>query len=333
MIFLSGLVIFLTIYNVKISRWLQRDEWFLYWLTLLFSRQWLAANKWLLFLLAVVFPVLLLATLMGLVVFFLSENWLFFIYVPILLYSLGRGNLAEDVAHYQALSQRGDTVAAAHWVDNMGYGIDVEGQVLEVDDWQKLHTQALDVISYRAVERLFAVVFWFFIVPGVGAFLYRLSVLYHHQQLLVQQQSQQPPLMQQQQLLRQADALSVIKPWLWLLEWPVVRALGLTLALVGNFDSCYLVLKKLLCQFSISTVTFISASLRGALGMTPMLSEDTSAPLASDEVNELPSLAPPIISGINTEPDSYGLIAAGMTLFSRTLLLWLCIIALVVLAL
>jgi AmpE protein len=110
--------------------------------------------------------------------------------------------------------------------------------------------------------------------------------------------------------------------WLWLLEWPGVRILALSWALVGNFDSCYSVLRRDLFDKTLSSMALLSRSLRGALGMTPAVSAEMKDQhlIAVDVV----PLAAPIISGINTEPDSFGLINASLSLFSRALLLWIC---------
>lgn len=315
MIFLSGLVVLALAFGLGIGCALQRDEWFLRWVGVLRSWQWVAGNEWLSLVLSVFLPVLVLSGLLLSIAYLLSSNWLFFIYVPVLFYSLGRGDLRTDVAHYLALTQRGDTVAASHWVDKMSGGAELDDHGVDVDDWQKLHTQALDVISYRGYERLFAVIFWFFVLPGVGALLYRLTVIYQHQ------------------LIASADSGTLAKRWLWLLEWPGARALGLTWALVGNFDSCYSILKNNFLDLSHSSMDFLSSSLRGALGMTPMSDERGNELQGANQVDDSSTLAPPVISGINTEPDSYGLISAGLALFSRALLLWLCVIALVTLAL
>lgn len=315
MIFLGGLVVLALAFGLGMGRALQRDEWFLHWVGLLRSWQWVADNELFSLVLSVVLPALALSGLMFSIAYFFSGNWLFFIYVPILFYSLGRGDLRADVAHYLALTQRGDNVAASHWVDEMGGDTELEHHGVDVDDWQKLHTQALEVISYRGYERLFAVIFWFFVLPGVGAFLYRLTIIYR------------------QQSAANSSSRVLVKRWLWLLEWPGARALGLTWALVGNFDSCYSVLKHNFLDFSRSSMDFLSCSLRGALGMTPMLDERDNELQGADQVDDLSPLVPPVINGINTEPDSYGLISAGLALFSRALLLWLCVIALVTLAL
>jgi hypothetical protein len=96
---------------------------------------------------------------------------------------------------------------------------------------------------------------------------------------------------------------------------------------VGNFDSCYTVIKNDIFDKTLSTLALLSRSLRGALGMTPAV--DTNPDLPSVVVPGTESLSAPVISGINTEPDLLGLISASLSLFSRSLLLWMCVMALV----
>src|SRR5690606_30992905 len=153
----------------------------------------------------------------------------------------------------------------------------------DVDDWQKLHAQALEVISYRNFERLFGVLFLFFILGAVGALSYRLTVLY------VEQLS--------------ANKLDnrLARRLLWLLEWPGARVLGLSWALVGNFDSCYRVWKDDANDVALSTMTVLSRSLRGALGMTPAV--DAAPGIINPQQSADIALTPPIINGITTEPD------------------------------
>lgn len=290
---------------------LQRDTWYRSWVALLQRQSLIAVAPLLSLILTVGVPVLTLALVCYLITYFWSGSWLFFIYVPVLFYSLGRGNLSNDVNYYLAISQRGDNVSASHWVDSLRGNAEADTINADVDDWQKLHSQALDVISYRSFERLFAVLFWFFILGAAGALLYRLSVIYREHS--------------------DPSNVNVAKRWLWLMEWPAVRALGLSWALVGNFDSCFALLKRDLLDFSRSSMTLLSRSLRGALGMTPaVMHQISSAAQSTHQPMQLP-LSAPIISGITTEPDSLGLIRASLALFPRALLLWVCVIALITL--
>lgn len=308
MIFLSSLVALGLVLWWGVGARLQQDQWFWRWLGVFQAQQLAIRFPSVALFLAVIFPGILLALLVFAVVYFFSGMWLFLIYVPVLMYSLGRGKLREEVNDYLSVSARGDNVTASRWVDQLRGNAANADLSTDVDDWQKLHTQALEVISYRSFERLFAVLFWFFILGAVGALIYRLSVIY----------------------AEQTNVNSKVRlRWLWLLEWPAVRMLGLSWALVGNFDSCYNVLKRHIFDKQLSSMALLSRSLRGALGMTPAVDAEPqdNLLLASDVV----PLTAPVINGINTEPDSFGLINASLSLFSRALLLWICTVAIITL--
>src|SRR5690606_4127709 len=109
------------------------------------------------------------------------------------------------------------------------------------------------------------------------------------------------------------------------------RALGLSWALVGNFDSCFAMLKRDFLNFSASSMSVLSRCLRGALGMTPAVLGDVNLPEPRGSAVLLPPLSAPTISGVSTEPDSLGLITASLALIPRALLLWVCVVALVTL--
>lgn len=288
------------------SHW---HNWFECWVRWLHGRPLIFSRPVLSLVLAVCTPLLLLVGLCYLIIYFLSVNWLFFVYSVVLFYCLGRSNLSGEVHEYIAISQRGDNVAASRWVDLQREAVETNN--VEADDWQKLHGQALDIISYRSFERLFAVLFWFFILGPIGALTYRLSVLYLD--------------------LAKDVHKNLAARWLWLLEWPGVRALGLSWALVGNFDSCIVLLKHDFLDFSKSSLALLSRSARGALGMTPATA--LADPLPKSPASEVHTslLSAPIISGINTEPDSLGLVSSSLALIPRALLLWICVAALITL--
>lgn len=307
MIFLSTLIVLLLL-RWGVGSALQRDGWFTRWVDFLHSRSFVRTLPLPKLVLGIGVPVVAVVLLSVLVTYFLSSNWLLLLYVPVLIYSLGRGNLTAEVDTYMEISQRGDTVAASRWVDNLRGHAEADIYNAEVDDWQKLHTQTLAVLSYRSLERLFAVLFWFFILGAAGALLYRLTVLY----------GDRTASLPEGRLARRG---------LWLLEWPVVRAVSLSWALVGNFDSCFNVLRRDVVDFSLSSMTALSRSLRGALGMTPAVAIATLPAVEQPEDGQ--ELSAPVISGINTEPNSLGLVKASLPIFSRTLLLWVCVVAVI----
>lgn len=311
MIFLSLLVVLMLVQWWGSGAPLQHDRWFLSWLDWLQSRRLIRAISGAHLVLGILLPCIVLGLLIELVVDVLSPNWLFFIYVPVLLYSLGRGNFSAEVNAYISASERGDNVVATRLSDNMRGGAESAGEAPELESWPELHRQTLRIIGYRGFERMFAVLFWFFILGAVGAFMYRLSVIYRERTSV------------------DADRKLVVK-WLWLLEWPAVRLMGLTWAMVGNFESCYRCWQNRLLDIKRSSMSFLNTSLRGALGVDDLLNDPDPGASEFSATQNGPAAGQQEIAA--REPGySLSLIKASVPLFSRSLLMWVCVIALVTL--
>lgn len=90
---------------------------------------------------------------------------------------------------------------------------------------------------------------------------------------------------------------------LWLMEWPAVRVLGLSFALSGNFVGCFNHWREELLGYRRSTACVLETAIHGALNVnsTDVTQEDITE-------KELEALLP---------------------LLSRTMILWLCILAIV----
>lgn len=254
---------------------LQRDEWFIRY------RAWLAQKNLLAhpaaqLLAAVLGPVLLLWALTWAIDQWFSSIWLLLVATLTLLYSFGRGDFSAQVDAYIEASAREDSVSAAHWLAKLQGNYP---DAVPPEDWPSLHSQALRAIAYRGFERMFAVIFWFFILGPAGALLYRLSLL-----------------------CRERQPSALLERWLWLLEWPVVRLMGLTWAMAGNFDSCFFRCQRGLLNIQEPSASLLDDQFRGALGLS--------------EAEEEVCLAS---------------IRAAQPLFSRSLLLWACFLALVTL--
>lgn len=344
MIFLSLIVVLLLVQWWGSGAPLQRDGWFIRWQESLASIKAFRATPALHLILTLLVPTLALALLVAAIQMALSANWLFFIYVPVLLYSLGRGNFSAEVKAYIAASERGDTVVASRLAEELRGGAEPENSSANVENWPMLHGETLRVISYRGFERMFAVLFWFFIVGAVGALLYRLSVIYRERETVATPQGR------------------LAARWLWLMEWPAVRMMGLTWALVGNFETCYRCWQARLLDVKHSSMSLLNNSLRGALGIDdPVLGNceatgesasftgesTTGGSTASRATNSgstnsgsTTSASTINESTINTSTStpneltcSLSLIKNSLPLFSRSLLLWVCVIALITLLL
>jgi AmpE protein len=331
MIFLSLIAVLGIMYWSPASAGiLQRDAWFIWLLNRARALPAAASFPLLPMILVFIIPLLLVMVCIWAIVHFLSANFLFFLYVPVLLYSLGRGNFLADVNNYIAIANRGDSVAASKWIDDLcghaanNISISAEG------DWKSLHTQALKVISYRGFERAFAVLFWFVIAGAVGALLYRLSAIYR------------------EQTTPNSNEALLADKWLWLIEFPAVRLMGLTWAFVGNFDSCPL--RDSLLDSENSSMTILNNSLRGALGaptdlyVKPVVIVDVEATPAevaeaaeelAEAEHEAEENAQEIIEdlvGITLSPQaepaySFALVKSSVPLYSRSLLFWVGAIA------
>lgn len=322
--FLSLVVVLGVIYWLGTARFIHFDGWFSWLVKRLQKVTSFAGAPVLPMVTALLLPMMLLVIVILLVKGFISpQYWEFIVGVPVLLYSLGRGNFMQQVKDYIAASIRGDNVVASKLIDELRGNAESDEKNNDVDTWQSLHTQALQVMSYRGFEHTFAVLFWFFIAGPVGALLYRLSALYR-----------------EISLADSGDTRLVAK-WLWLLEYPAVRLMGITWALVGNFDTCPL--RNSLLDTESSSMTILNTCLRGALGAatecaTPAQPQSEQVADENTEVKEsevLDEEAQDIIEDLtgavittHTEPAySFALVKASLPLYSRALLFWVCAIA------
>jgi AmpE protein len=335
MIFLSLIAVLAIMYwSSTTAALFQRDGWFIWLLNRLRSLPAVSSFPLLPMILALALPLLAMVLCIWAIVFFLSANFLFFLYVPVLLYSLGRGDFLADVNNYIDTASRGDSVAASKWIDDLCGRATNDIGAGTTYDWKGLHTQALKVISYRGFERTFAVLFWFVIAgainaSAVGALLYRLSVIYR------------------EQTIPNSNEALLADKWLWLIEYPSVRLMGLTWAFVGNFDSCPI--RDSLADTENSSMAILNNSLRGALGAPTDLyasreqsvgvmttqEEEVSAEELTEAEQEADENAQEVIEdlvGITLSPHaepaySFALVKSSVPLYSRSLLFWVGAIA------
>jgi AmpE protein len=315
MIFLSLVAVLAIVYWLGSASILQYDGWFKWLINRLQKIPGASAAPALPLILALLIPLVVLVLAFLLVHQLAGKQWLFFLYVPVLLYSLGRGNILMDAQEYIALASRGDSVAAAQLLDRLRSSDPVAG----VSDWRGLHTEALKVFAYRGFERMFAVLFWFFIAGPFGALIYRLSVLCRDFSTAG------------------SDAAAIATKWLWLLELPAVRLMGVTWAFVGNFETCPL-RKNLLDMHSPSDYV-LNECLRGALGASTDCSAAAMAQMEPEEKVEMQEemeeetqdiiedLTGDVITTHSEPAYSFALVKSSLPLYSRSLLFWICAIA------
>lgn len=222
----------------------QRDAWF-EWLSAKIETATMPAMAQLLLL--TVLPASLLLIACVLISFYSSDIVLLAINIPVLLYALGRGRLANMVDDFKQAWEAQDHDKACQAMDALR--VDGVASCNGPDQWEAMHEVSFRAISYRGFERIFAVLFWFAVLGAAGALLYRLIAL------TARSPEREEPL--------RALAMRL----LWLLEWPAVRIYYLSVALAGNFVACVERWKILGFCVKSPTPVVVEAFNRGALGM------------------------------------------------------------------
>ncbi len=243
--FMSLILALLVVYQWRAAGAVQQDAMF---------ERWRAGCQQALAILPVgvqwAFVVLLPALLVGIAIEALS-GWLWggvslLLSVGVLLYSLGRGELSEQVEQYLSSWQDADWQGSWHHAQAF-----VSQEALnETVDPVQLHDYACRAMVYQGFERLFAVVFWFMILGPAGALFYRLASL----QARALQASEEP--LHQQML--------------YLLEWLPARVLAFTFALAGNFNTSLQALETGWLDMTQSISTFLGNAMGGALQWKPL---------------------------------------------------------------
>lgn len=245
---------------------LQKDAWYRGWTIRLGAQRWLKVAPHGRLLFSLLLPVLLVALLLVA----LDDHWFglpqFILSLCIFLYSLGRGDLEEQVEGYQNDLKRDDLQAAYHDAADFNPA----RQEGEAENWGQLHNEALGAISYRYFERYFAVMFWFMLAGAPGAILYRLSVLHSDMSL------------------DDVTDKSTTERWLQLMEWLPARLIGISLAFVGNFTACLERLRGTLFSMSDSTVEVVASYVSAALQSGSV--EADSPPVRETEISEIRAL-------------------------------------------
>ena len=244
----------------------QRDEWYWRWLTTLKGQDSLANNPIATLAVAIGVPVLMVLLALGILMSI--SYWLLLpVSVLLLLYSFGRGPFEDPLEFY----------TSAHVCDNWNLGVQqaaelgVNVSAVVEGDWPRLHELVLRAAVYRGFERRFATIFWFLILGPLGAIISRLCWLYKRGD----EQLDETP---SDQATR----------WLWLLEWPAVRVLGISFAVTGNFVGCFQRWRDCFFCRSRSATDVLIQAVGGALSMdeTAVAAE----PVGRRELSALESL-------------------------------------------
>lgn len=157
----------------------------------------------------------------------------------VLLYSFGRGEFTRHVSAYIVAMAKQDWIQAKHAANSL----DCHCDALQENAWSQLNQRFLKQCNYVGFERFFAVVFWFVLVGPVGAFAYRFTTLWlthadkNAENSRYTKTNNNDPLSPDTPKM-QLEKNNHVRHWLWLIEWPAVRLLGLSYAITGNFSSC-----------------------------------------------------------------------------------------------
>lgn len=145
---------------------LHKDQWFYKLVSILGRQRYLVGVSGGVLFFILVIPLLALALALELVHWILPTGGELIILVPVLLYSLGRGDFADQVGEYLAAWRHRDS---AHACNVLAVMRDSENELEKIVDWGQLHQRALKIFAYCGFERLFAVLFWFLLLgPGGG---------------------------------------------------------------------------------------------------------------------------------------------------------------------
>lgn len=310
--FLIVLVAIVVLESYGQLTFIQRDAWVQTWHRKLSELSMLQNSALFKLIAFVLVPVIVLYLIIlqlgnsgyGLLVFILE--------LGVLLFSFGRGDISAQIELLESDIERNDLQAAYH--DAAVFNIAHRSSSAENSG--DLYQELVAALPYRIFERRFAPVFWFFVLGAPAALAYRLLALHGDmalgEKMSADDQSETDAaaesLLDSQPDL-QEDCSQKANTALWLLEWVPVRFLALTLGLVGSFAHATAPLKELILCSRTSTTDLLRRCMTGALG-------DIQRPVAdSDAEGSTAGLA---------------LIGEMVALFTRAMMGWLVVIALLV---
>jgi len=303
---------------------LQRDRWYAVY------RSWIAARiggipRQAVLIIVPVIGVLLLQRAVSGRLFGLAELALF---VLVLLYALGRGNLAAALTDYLQRWSRGDFQAAFQQLSTESASHLPEHDV--VAHPQGLHELARRRLYYRHFERLFAVLFWFVALGPAGALAYRIAVLENEASRRDAGLPAEPAsaavvepvgaAVDDAPVQAAMDAAPEGRPaatpavsgngtLLHWIEWLPARLAGISFALVGDFDACLYAWQRVIGEARTATEEVLERCGNAALAFAAPAAEEGTDALIARGSRELQA-----IENLN----------------SRALLVWLVIIAFLV---
>ena len=214
--------------------------------------------------------------------------------IIVLFYAWGPRDLDVDVEAIAAADDaQGRRAAAARlWPDDRTPSLDGPSLV--------------EAVFRNALRRWFGVLFWFLLLGPFGALLYRLAVL-----SVEGEAARALP----------AETASGARTLLAVLEWPVAQLMALSTALVGNFDTALGAWRDAGGASLSLDNRFLAAVARASVRSE--LAEEVA-----DYADESGLAAPPAIGVLGELPE----LRDAMSLVWRSLLVWLAVLALFVIA-
>jgi AmpE protein len=135
--------------------------------------------------------------------------------IAVLFYTWGPRDLDLDV---EAVIEASDPLARRDAVARLG----TDGAPAALADSPLAGGMLVDAVFRSALRRWFGVLFWFLLLGPFGAVMYRLTALSAYGEI----SRALPP-----------ETAGGARRWLAVLEWPVAQLMTLALAIVGNFDT------------------------------------------------------------------------------------------------
>lgn len=237
---MTFLVLLLALLVERFSRWRLRLQQDIFWLRLLDRVELdpdLAGDPRRALFRLVLLPVLVVGVLLALLSLPLY-GWLALpLHLFVLIYSLGRGDVLNELRPFREAWRRGDSEAACLVAER--------DLAVEAEESLSLLRRVQGYLLWQAYQSFFAVIFWYALLGPVAALAYRLLALTGEHTTL-------PVLRERSVRLRH------------LFDWLPARALALSFALVGNFAAVFRVLLRYLSDRGVPAAKLVIEAGRAA---------------------------------------------------------------------
>ncbi|MEC8858707.1 MAG: regulatory signaling modulator protein AmpE [Pseudomonadota bacterium] len=248
--FLTILIVLLLNHYWRRDRHLAVDSWFVAWQRwLLNHRHRLPEWRALIPAMAVILPLLPLLLLIWLAQGVFFGLLTLGIHVLVVLYCFSRHNQDLLVEQYLELWEAGDYEAACQMVEPL---VQETGEPA-ADDYARIHSQFMTYLQRTALRKLFAVLFFYFLLGPAGALAYCLLVA----------------MFRDGRLLDDVDDFALFERTLAAVEWVPVRVLAFSFALAGDFVGAFRALRNHFWQAPdlLANFSLLAAATDGAAGL------------------------------------------------------------------